>query len=70
MRQELNDIATAKCRPITEKFAICAKEQGLLVVFRCRQQNRDMNECLAQYTNEAQFNAYRAQKERDILQNS
>ena len=33
-------------------FAKCAKEQGWMVVFKCRDENRALNKCLEQYTNE------------------
>ena len=36
----------------TTAFAKCAKEQGWMVVFRCREENRKLNKCLEQYTNE------------------
>ncbi|DAZ95528.1 TPA: hypothetical protein N0F65_005220 [Lagenidium giganteum] len=68
LRQELNDIAIAKCRDVTEKFAQCAKDEGLMVVFRCRELNADMNNCLREYTNNEQFQIYREKREKEMLQ--
>lgn len=68
LRQELNDIAIAKCHDVISKFAECAKEQGLMVVFRCRQHNREMNDCLHQYTNDEQFKLY-CEKRRAEMEN-
>ncbi|KAJ0407348.1 hypothetical protein P43SY_004776 [Pythium insidiosum] len=68
LRQELNDIAIAKCRHVTEQFASCAREQGLMVVFRCREQNKAMNDCLHQYTNPEQFAAYKEKREQEMAQ--
>ncbi|RLN94897.1 hypothetical protein BBJ28_00023547 [Nothophytophthora sp. Chile5] len=67
LRQELNDIAISKCRGITEKFAQCAKESGYMVIFKCRQHNKDMNACLHQYTNPEQFKIYCDKREKDVL---
>jgi len=36
----------------TLAFAKCAKEQGWMVVFKCRDENRALNKCLEQYTNQ------------------
>jgi hypothetical protein len=66
LRQELNDIALTKCRDITAQFAECARANGYLVAFRCREQNHAMNECLHQYTNEEQFAVYREKREKEI----
>ncbi|TMW56918.1 hypothetical protein Poli38472_002843 [Pythium oligandrum] len=66
LRQELNDIAIAKCRDTTEKFAVCARESGLMVIFRCREQNKAMNDCLHQYTNDEQFRVYKEKREKEI----
>jgi hypothetical protein len=66
LRQELNDIALTKCRDITAQFAECARANGYLVAFRCREQNHAMNECLHQYTNEEQFTVYREKREKEI----
>ncbi|TYZ62439.1 hypothetical protein PybrP1_008681 [[Pythium] brassicae (nom. inval.)] len=68
LRQELNDIAIAKCRDVTASFAACAQEQGLLVVFKCRALNKAMNDCLHQFTSDEQFQAYRDKRSKDVLE--
>lgn len=68
LRQELNDIALTKCRDVTAQFAECAKANGYMVAFRCRDKNHAMNECLHQYTNEEQFAIYRAKREKEIAE--
>lgn len=37
-----------------------------MVVFKCRDQNKAMNECLHQYTNPEQFQLYREKREAEI----
>ncbi|KAL4086654.1 hypothetical protein PRIC1_013716 [Phytophthora ramorum] len=68
LRQELSDIAIAKCRSVSEKFAECAKANGLMVVFKCRENNRELNACLHQYTNAEQFEIYRQRREKEMLE--
>lgn len=67
MRQELNDIAIKKCADVTAKFGQCARENGLMVVIKCRDHNKAMNDCLHQYTNPEQFELYRLKREQDML---
>eukprot|EP00938_MAST-03A_sp_MAST-3A-sp1_P000166 g166.t1 len=43
--------ALKKCDDKAAAFAKCAKEQGWMVVFKCRDENRALNKCLEQYTN-------------------
>lgn len=67
LRQELSDIAIAKCRDVSEKFAECAKANGFKVVFKCRDHNKALNECLHQFTNDEQFEIYRKKREKEML---
>ena len=67
LRKELNDIALQKCRDRVENFVECSREVGLLVVFKCREQNADMNKCLRQYTNDEAFHDFKKKREKTIL---
>ena len=60
LRKEYHREAHLKCKDVVESFVRCSKEQGLMVVFRCRDHNRAMNACLVQHT--ADFEAYRDAK--------
>lgn len=40
LQEELKEIALKKCDDSVAKFAACAKEKGMWVVFSCREQNR------------------------------
>ncbi|CAI5725519.1 unnamed protein product [Hyaloperonospora brassicae] len=68
LKQELSDIAIAKCRSVAEQFAECSKANGLMMVFRCRDHNRALNACLKQYTNDEEFEKYRQQRERSMAE--
>jgi len=39
---------------------------GLMVVFRCREQNNQMNACLGQYTNDEAVETYKLKREREL----
>lgn len=66
-RKELSMIATKKCDKYLKAFAECAKANGLMVIFNCRQQNREMNACLAQFTNEEAFEQYKIKRSQELL---
>lgn len=53
---------------MTEKFALCAKEYNLLVVFKCRGHNKAMNDCLHQFTGDEQFQLYREKRAKEVLE--
>ena len=40
LREELKEIALKRCDDSVAKFAACAREKGMMVVFSCREQNR------------------------------
>ncbi|KAK1938044.1 COX assembly mitochondrial [Phytophthora citrophthora] len=67
LKQELSDIAISKCHSVAEKFAECAKANGLMVVFKCRDHNKAFNACLHQYTNDEQFEIYRQRREKEMM---
>ena len=66
MHQELNTIALDKCKSITEAFVNCSKEYGLLVVWKCRGLNKQLNDCLHEYTNDEAFQAFKKGREENI----
>mmetsp|Transcript_20408 Transcript_20408/g.26061 ORF Transcript_20408/g.26061 Transcript_20408/m.26061 type:complete len:117 (+) Transcript_20408:112-462(+) len=66
IRKDFLKEARDKCKEKVEIFVECARENNLLVIFKCRQQNREMNDCVGQYTSEAKWNEYRKKKVRDF----
>lgn len=68
LKKELSAIAVKKCDSFLNAFSLCAQEQNLMVVFKCREQNRAMNACLAQYTNDQAFEDYKLQRSKELLE--
>jgi hypothetical protein len=52
LRKELQAAAREKCKEYSVAFGNCAKENGLMVVLRCRDQNFKANQCMNENFNE------------------
>jgi COX assembly protein 1 len=52
LRSKMKLLATKNCDHKVKDFVRCSQENGLMVVWTCRQQNREMNDCGAKYTND------------------
>ena len=59
--------ARLKCKPAIEDFVNCSRREGLLVVIRCRKENRKQNECVKQYTTEENWQEYRQRKVQEYI---
>ena len=44
LRKELNQLAKDSCATLSRRLGDCAKANGVLVVFKCREENRLLNE--------------------------
>ncbi|CAM9259270.1 unnamed protein product [Choristocarpus tenellus] len=66
LREELKDIALKKCDSDIAKFVACSREKGMLVIFSCRQQSKEMNACLNSVTNEENFQKYKTKREAEL----
>ena len=58
LRKQLQTLAKQMCRDKTEAFGRCAQEKGMMVVFSCRKENREMSDCMDTYYNEAEFQKF------------
>mmetsp|Transcript_6734 Transcript_6734/g.19867 ORF Transcript_6734/g.19867 Transcript_6734/m.19867 type:complete len:97 (+) Transcript_6734:262-552(+) len=65
-RKELSAVAIKKCDEFLAAFSACARRENLMVVFNCRAENRAMNECLHQYTNETAFETYKLERSAEL----
>ena len=65
LREINNERALQLCRPKVKAFADCAKANNLFVVVACRKQNKAMNDCLRQYTNDEAFEQWKKDTGRD-----
>ncbi|CAM6089023.1 unnamed protein product [Calypogeia fissa] len=61
LRSKMKSRALKECDNMIAKFAECAKGRTLSVVWTCRSQSRDLNECLHQYTNDEVLAEYKRQ---------
>ena len=66
MRREFKDMALAKCSQHVKEFALCAEEQGLLVVFKCRHHSKALNECMALHNSNEAFEKYKEDHKEDL----
>lgn len=51
------------CDESVRKYWVCRQETGLMVVFKCREENKVMHECLQQHArNKPAYEAYKTQR--------
>ncbi|XP_050228773.1 COX assembly mitochondrial protein 2 [Mercurialis annua] len=53
LRSKMKQKALKGCEELTSKYAQCASGRTLSVVWQCRQQAKELNLCLHQFTNDA-----------------
>ena len=58
LRSAMRAEAQKKCESKFRAFGECAKEQGLMVVFRCREQTKAMSSCMDENFNEEIFRQF------------
>jgi hypothetical protein len=66
LRREFKQDAMNRCDLQIATFAECIKEEGLLAPFRCREFQRDVNECMAVYNSEERFQLYKRDHQADL----
>ncbi|CDP02787.1 unnamed protein product [Coffea canephora] len=52
LRSKMKQKALKECDLYTAKYAECASGRTLSVVWQCRKQAKELNECLHQFTND------------------
>ncbi|KAL6324667.1 hypothetical protein AAG906_013480 [Vitis piasezkii] len=67
LRSKMKQKALKECHQYASKYAQCAAGKTISVVWHCRKQAKELNECLHQYTNDTIFEEmkkeYMAQQE-------
>ncbi|XP_057445342.1 uncharacterized protein LOC130737551 [Lotus japonicus] len=53
LRSKMKQKALKQCDRYTAKYAECASGRTLSVVWQCRQQAKELNECLHHFTNDS-----------------
>lgn len=66
MRREFKDMALDKCSEHVRRFALCAEEQGLMVVFNCRHHSKALNECMAVHNSPEAFEKYMVEHKEEL----
>ena len=66
MKREFKEAAIKRCDEHLKNFGRCAQDNGLLVVFKCRDLNRKINECMAEHNSEEKFQAYLKENQAEL----
>ncbi|KAL3778234.1 hypothetical protein ACHAWO_012901 [Cyclotella atomus] len=66
MRREFKEAAIKKCDGHLKAFGQCAQDSGLLVVFKCRDLNKKINECMMENNSDEKFQAWLKENEGEL----
>ena len=66
LRNEFKRDAMQKCDIPLKAFSTCAKEEGVMVVFRCREFKKAVDECMAVYNSPERFEIYKREHSADL----
>ena len=66
MKREFKEEAIKKCEVHLKNFGQCAQESGLMVVFKCRDLNKKINECMHEHNSPEKFQAYLKEHEDEL----
>ncbi|KAL7452706.1 hypothetical protein ACHAWC_004426 [Mediolabrus comicus] len=58
MKREFKEAAIKICEDHLKNFGQCAQENGLLVVFKCRELNKKINECMHEHNSPEKFQEF------------
>jgi len=61
--------ARKRCDHKVREFVDCSKREGLAVVWKCREENKNMNACVSDFTTDDEWSRYRADKIAEFLKN-
>ena len=59
LRNEFKEESMQKCNLQIKAFAECGRDEGLMVIFRCREFQKEVTDCMAVYNSEEQFQLYK-----------
>jgi hypothetical protein len=59
LRRDMKEQAMESCKLQVQAFAECARENGLWVVYSCRDKLKGVNECLAVHNGEEAWQRYK-----------
>ncbi|KAF0852972.1 mitochondrial CIV assembly protein Cmc1 [Andalucia godoyi] len=61
LREKMKKAALKQCQHRTVDFGECSKEQGFLTPFKCREEMKRLNRCLAKYTHDEILEKYKTE---------
>ena len=62
LRRQFLHEARDKCKVELSAFAKCCKDEGMMLVLRCRDAKNVANECVKQYSSDETYAAYKKEK--------
>ena len=68
LRREFKEMAVEKCRTEINAFGKCAQESGLMVVWKCRQLNKEIQNCMSVHNSQEAFEKYKLENQDLLLQ--
>jgi hypothetical protein len=66
LRKEFKQEALKKCDLQINGLACCIKDNGLFAPFRCKEYQKDVNECMAVYNSDERFEVYKKEHQADL----
>jgi hypothetical protein len=69
LRNEFKEEAIKKCSLQVKAFAECGKQEGLMVIFRCRDFQKEVADCMAVYNSPEYFEQYKQKHAPDLQKN-
>jgi Cytochrome c oxidase biogenesis protein Cmc1 like len=66
LRNEFKQESMKKCELPMKAFADCAKTEGVFVVFRCREFQSAVNECMQVYMSNERWEMYKEEHAADL----
>ncbi|KAI0231067.1 COX assembly mitochondrial protein [Lamellibrachia satsuma] len=53
----VKEVSREKCSDLIKEFSVCGKQAGFMLPFKCRKQNKAMQECLLKWFQDPEVNA-------------
>jgi hypothetical protein len=66
LRRDMKEEAIQTCKVQIGEFAECSKANGLMVVFRCRDHLKAMNDCMAVHNGEEAWQKYKEEHKKEL----
>eukprot|EP00924_Labyrinthula_sp_SR-Ha-C_P010360 maker-scaffold_23-snap-gene-4.58-mRNA-1 protein AED:0.00 eAED:0.00 QI:47/1/1/1/1/1/2/1470/103 len=68
LRKEYFKYVHTFCKKEIDEFINCSKQEGLLVIFKCRKENRAQNDCAHKYNTNERWNEFRYNRVKSLVE--